>query len=341
VVALHAPRRALVLGVNGQDGSYLAEHLLVQGWMVAGVGRQATSRWVSLAPGFQYVPLDLADSARFAALLQEFRPDAIFHFAAVHGSAGFSYEEHWHDVHLVNTVATHAALEYLRVVAPEAVLVYASSSKVFGEPLPLHITEASPRASTCIYTTTKNASTDLIRYYRSRHGLRASVVWTFNHESPRRGGSYFLPRIIDTLARAILDPHATGQIGALGFWSDWGDAQEFMAMVAAIAEQAPGTDLLLATGQTWWAMDFVDTLFQSHGLRWRDHLIVASDAPAQRPPRWAADVSGLQRVIGRSITRSVFDVAQDILQVRHPQAWARVAPRSGDGRSWQPARTSE
>ena len=320
------PRRALVLGVNGQDGSYLAEHLLDQGWVVCGVGRQTASRWVVPAPTFKYVCLDLSDVPQLAALTQEYRPDAIYHVAAVHGSAGFQYESRWQDVHLVNTVSAHAVLEYLRVTAPHASLVYASSSKVFGDPLPLQISESSPRHSNCIYSTTKNAATDLIRYYRARHQTKASVVWTFNHESPRRGSSYFIPRIVETLASAILDRQHIGKIGALGFWSDWGDASEFMDTVACIANQPAGCDFVLASGKTLWATDFVEILFKKYGLLWTDHLLLATQEPLERPPQWSADISAVQQATGKAIARTVYDVCEDILRQNHPAAWAQVAP---------------
>lgn len=319
---------ALVLGVNGQDGSYLAEQLLDRGWSVLGVGRQQASRWLSPVSGFSYHALDLCDLSALSALLHDTRPDAIFHFSAVHGSAGFPYEEHWQEVHAVNTVSVHAILEYLRCKAPEGVLVYASSSKVFGATLPIRISESSPRRSSCIYTTTKNAATDLIAYYRERHGLKASVVWTFNHESPRRGSTYFIPQIVDALAKSMLDDDYTIEIGTLSFWSDWGDAEEFMTIVADIAEGSPGTDLLLATGQTLWAEEFVDTLFKKYGRSRKDHLIERLAPQNERPPSWRADVSALSKAIGRRPVRTIYDVAENILRTKYQKAWEAAATLS-------------
>lgn len=317
-------RQAVVLGVNGQDGSYLAGRLLDLGWAVCGVGRQPESRWLPPAPGFRYAPLDLSQPADLAALLDDVRPQAVFHFAAVHGSAGFIYEDHWPEVHAVNTVSAHAVLEYQRKTAPDSVFVYASSSKVFGPELPACVSETSPRRSTCIYTTTKNAATDLIAYYRQRHGTKASVVWTFNHESPRRGDSYFVPRIVDVIARALLDRNHVASIGTLGFWSDWGDAAEFMDLVATIATAAPGRDFLLATGTTLWAEDAVDALFGHYGLDRQKHLIEAAAAPGARPQPWRADVSALAAAIGRRPLRTIHDVAADMLRLNHPQAWEQA-----------------
>jgi len=316
---------ALVLGVNGQDGSYLAERLLDRGWSVLGVGRQPTLRWLSPVSGLGYHALDLCDLSALSELLHDTQPAAIFHFSAVHGSAGFSYEEHWKEVHAVNTISVHAILEYLRCEAPEGVLIYASSSKVFGATLPDCISESSPRHSSCIYTTTKNAATDLIAYYRKRHGIKASVVWTFNHESPRRGSSYFIPQIVDTLAKSILDRDYTLAMETLSFWSDWGDAEEFMNIVVQIAEESPDTDLLLATGKTLWAEEFVDTLFRKYGRSWRDHLSERSAPATERPPQWRADLSALSAAINRTPAHTIYDVAENILRTKHPEAWELAA----------------
>lgn len=316
-----APRRALVIGVNGQDGSYIAERLLERGWTVLGIGRQPGSRWIPPGPNFSYHALDLTDLSALSALLDDTRPEAVFHFAAVHGSAGFSYESRWQDVHSVNTVSAHVILEYLRCNTPDGVLVYASSSKVFGTALSGKISEKSPRHSSCIYTTTKNAATDLIAYYRNTHRIKASAIWTFNHESPRRDASYFIPRIVDTLAKSIVDRQHTGEIRTLGFWSDWGDAEEFMDIAADIAEKSPTTDLLLATGETVWAEDFVDALFKKYGLCRKTHLTEQLTPQSERPPKWQADLSALSAATARRPVRTIFDIADDILRLNYPEAW--------------------
>ncbi len=315
---------ALVLGVNGQDGSYLAESLLARGWVVHGVGRQAASRWIGDKANYSYHALDLNETEALSALMLALRPGFIFHVAAVHGASGFSYEDHWREAHSVNTLAAHAALEYLRREDPRGVMIYASSSKAFGLTMPSLVRESSPRQSTCIYSTTKNAATDLIAYYRQRHGLRASVVWTFNHESARRGNEYFIPKIVDTLARSILDPGFVGRIGTLQFASDWGDAAEYMDIVADIAEKLPGRDFILATGTTWTARDFVDRLFQRYGLRFAEHLVEQQAAIGNQPPAWRADLSALSVALGRTPRRSILEVCNSMLQANHPEAWRKT-----------------
>lgn len=318
---------AVVLGVNGQDGSYLAEELLTHGWRVIGVGKQTNSRWVNpVLGGFVYEFVDLRDPEQLLHLLRLWRPQAVFHLAALHGPSGFSYENHWQEVHLVNTLSAHAVLEYLRVDAPDAALIYASSSKVFQTSLGGVISEATLRASACIYSTTKNAATDLIIYYRKTYGIKASVTWMFNHESPRRQGSFFLPRVVKALAGAILDEPEAGAVSSLSFWADWTDARDLMRLIRRIAKEAPGQDFILASGETIWAEDFVATLYGLFELSHQDKLKVHFSSANPRPPAFYVDNTKLQSLIGDFKLNSAVDVAVDILRINYPQAWERCNP---------------
>jgi GDPmannose 4,6-dehydratase len=101
----------LVFGVNGQDGSYLAERLLIEGYRVVGVGRQITSRWLSQScDNFTYYQCDLCKVDSVVDLIEKFSPDYIYHAAAIHGSSGFNYEAVWHSAHAVNSLTTNAVL---------------------------------------------------------------------------------------------------------------------------------------------------------------------------------------------------------------------------------------
>src|SRR5690606_3712059 len=131
-------------------------------------------------------------------------PASVFHLAAVHASAeGTPYEGRFGEMLEVNVASVHAVLEALR--AGGGRMIHASSIKAFGEPLPAVIDEGTPRRSTCLYGVTKNAATDLVHYYRERHGVEASVVWLGNHESPRRAPEFFVPKLARCLLAAVRD----------------------------------------------------------------------------------------------------------------------------------------
>jgi GDPmannose 4,6-dehydratase len=310
----------LVLGVNGQDGSYAAENLLSRGHNVVGIGRQESSRWVAAQAGFEYLAVDLSSITALPKVLEEWRPNLILYLAAVHGASGFSYETHWAEAHVVNTVGVHACLEYLRRSQPNGFLTYASSSKAFGESLTGTISEETLRRSLCIYSTTKNAGTDLINYYRSRHSVGCSTVWTFNHESPRRSSEYFVPRVVSILKSAISDANYVGEVGSLDFWCDWGDAAEYMDIAIELALGGANDNFLLGTGRIVWAADAVSELFARHGMSMDKHLTQKAPKLKHRPACWQLDQSKLLSRLGRLPERTVQQVFEAILSSSHQSA---------------------
>jgi GDPmannose 4,6-dehydratase len=303
---------ALVLGANGQDGSYLSEILCARGTAVVAVGRQPAPRWPVASENYRYRRCDITDIGALTTLLHETVPDLIFHFAAIHGPAGFNYEAVWQQAHQVNTLSVHAVLEYTRSAKPDCGLVYASSAKVFGSPPPPHMDETSPRLSTDIYSATKNAAHALVDYYRARHGAKASVLYLFNHESPRRTPDFFIPRIAAALARAKASG-GKSELHTLDFACDWGDAREYMQIAAEIAERGLWEDYVLATGKTWTGREMVTALFARHGL---DHAayITETATAADVPSLSQASNARLQARLGRVPVRSILDVCDDFLR---------------------------
>lgn len=310
-------RRAVVIGANGQDGSYLAEHLVESGWHVFGLGRQASSRFVLEGTRFSYRPIDLSDDrCDLGKLLTELAPHRIYHLAAVHGASGFAYETTWRDALRVNVESVHAALEYIRLAAPQTRLLYASSLKVFGPHPPAIVHEGLPRLSTCLYSITKNASGDLIDYYRKHHRVRATSLFLLNHESPRRAPHFFLPRVTGALAKALRGERSAASVRTLDFTCDWGSSREFMQLGCRLLECDHNDDYVMASGKTWTGRAFVIALFEAAGLDWRDHIHVESHETAA-PPLFQADLSRMQRVLGEAPRLSAMDVARWILTVCH------------------------
>ncbi len=253
--------RSLVLGVNGQDGSYLAETLLARGHEVVGVGRGRESAYARPAPAFRYISADLRDTEAFARLVAEIAPDQAFHVAAIHGASGFAYEALWRDMMAVNVMALQVLLEHARVAAPNMRIVYAGSSKIFPPPLSGVIDEESPVRATCLYGIGKLAARDLMTYYRVKHGIRSTNLILFNHESPRRPPEYLLPTLARAVAAAKRDPEHHTMIKTLDFWIDWGAADEFMEIAADIAEKTDEPEFVLASGKTWHGREAAKHLF--------------------------------------------------------------------------------
>lgn len=303
-------KTALVLGVNGQDGSYLAEVLIARGFAVTGAGRQAASRWVD--PGrFRYVMLDVGDAAALDALLAELRPDEIYNMAAVHGSAGYAYEAGWREALAINVGSVHTCLEHMRRRSPQTRLFYPSSLKAFGAHPPERIDETTPRISDCLYSITKNAATDLIHYYRAQHGAWACVGYYFNHDLPRRPESYFLPRLAARLAAQLGQRGEAPDVATLDFWCDWGSSREFMELTADLLQADHPSDVIFATGQPMHAAILATELAKAAGL-----APLPAAAPSGKPP-FRADVGKLRDVVGKVPRDHAFEVAAWILRERH------------------------
>jgi GDPmannose 4,6-dehydratase len=305
--------RALVLGANGQDGSYLVEALLRRGHEVVGVGRDPASRYVPAQPGFTYRGLNLADDEALVALVKSAQPDHAYHFAAVHGAtgAGFTYETHWREMMRVNVLALHVLLEHARTHNPRMRVVYAGSAKIFPAPLVGDIDEATPARATCLYGVGKLASRDLLTQYRRDHGVRGSNLILFNHDSARRPRQYLVPTLAQAIARARRDPGHQIAIKTLDFRIDWSAADEFMDLVADIGTAADVSELVMASGNTVHARPQVEALFARYGLDAQAHLI--EELPRHDPgPEFRVRIDRLEATARRP-SKTVFDVVGDIL----------------------------
>jgi GDPmannose 4,6-dehydratase len=306
--------RALVLGVNGQDGSYLAQALLKRSDHVVGAGRQPHSRYVRDHPRFTYAAADLADERQFEALLRSVAPDGIYHFAAVHGptGSGFTYEPVFADMLRVNVGALHAALEYARTCNPGARIFYAGSSKIFPGPLTGQIDESTPTQVSCLYSLGKLAARDLMRLYLRDHGIHATNLILFNHDSPRRPGDYLLPMLAETIARAKVDPQHVLRVRTLDFWADWSAADELMQIVADLSAAPFAPELILASGKTVYARDAVSALFASHRLNAEDHIAEDQPSRLQASAGFEVRIDLLER-LARRPSKTVFDVVNELI----------------------------
>ena len=297
---------ALIFGVNGQDGSYLAEFLCGQGWIVIGVGRQSACRLEVQSFLSKYYAIDIVNVVDLQQCLEEVKPDLIFHTAAIHGAAGFNYEQFWLATHQVNIISLHATLEYIRARKISTRLIYFSSSKVFGILDGQVIDEFSERYSDCIYSITKNSAESLVAYYRKIHNINASVIWLFNHESVRRSPDYFVMKIVMTLKNSLSDSNSKNNVASLDFWCDWGSAKEYMQILAQSINLMHNEDYILSTGKTVWAKDVVSEFFHKRGLSFEKHIHVLENSKKQPKKIWTASNSLFKSVVG--VTPSIYGV---------------------------------
>jgi GDPmannose 4,6-dehydratase len=308
--------RTLVLGANGQDGSYLVEALLGLGADVVGVGRNKTSRYVRERLGYRYVCLDLSRPNELERLLVKAAPELCFHVAAVHGAvgAGFTYEAAWRDMMTVNVFSLHALLEHARLRAPSMRIVYANSAKVFPAPWHGTLDEASPMRATCLYGIGKMVGRDLMARYRNDHGVETTNLILFNHDSPRRPAGYFLPVIADTIRRALRDRSHVMDIRSLSFWMDWSAADEIMDLLARAAVKGVlPPEMVVASGRTVAARDIVTRLFCAYGLAVHAHLRELSK-PFDPGSDFRVDITRFAGAVGSRPKKTVFDIVDDMIR---------------------------
>ncbi|MCW3038391.1 MAG: GDP-mannose 4,6-dehydratase, partial [Solirubrobacterales bacterium] len=279
-----AAPRALITGIGGQDGSYLAERLLADGYEVVGLLRPpADGRPPNLdavAGRYAVVPGDLADPASLRRAVEEVRPDVLYHLAAP-----TFVPDSWTDpTATLAAIAggTATLLGAVLAVVPEARVVVASSAEIFGDAGESPQSERSPMRPASPYGVAKLAAHGLVQTMRAHHGLHASSAITFNHESPRRPAR-FLPRKVTRGAAAIKlglqDELVLGDLAAI---RDWCDARDVVRGLQLMSQAAEPGDYVLASGVARTVGSLVDAAFGAAGVASAGRIRV--DPAFVRPP---------------------------------------------------------
>jgi GDPmannose 4,6-dehydratase len=275
-------RRALITGIGGQDGSYLAERLLGRGYEVFGVVRSRSGADYPnldvVRERIAFIDTDLLDQRSLIDALARARPDELYNLASV-SFVPASWEE-------PVATAEHAAvgvtmlLEAIRAVNPQIRFYQASSSEIFGEPRESPQGPDTPLSPVTPYGVAKAYGHFITRSYRHRYGLHASSGILFNHESPRRPLE-FVPRKVAHAAAAI-SLGGTGELvlGDLDARRDWGYAPDYVEAMWLMLQAAKPDDYVVATGETHSVRELVEIAFAHAGLDWREH--VRSDSALTR-----------------------------------------------------------
>ncbi len=265
--------RALVTGIGGQDGSYLAELLLGHGYEVFGtvLGSPADYRTLDgLRERLSFVELDLTDAGAVADVIRELKPDETYHLASVS-----FVPASWEDPVGTSTFAAAAAaalLEAIRREHPEGRMLNAASSEIFGSPAEVPQTEETPIAPLTPYGAGKAFAHFLTGAFRRHHGLHASSAILFNHESPRRPEEFLTRKVSRGAAAISLNLERELRLGDLGAQRDWGYAGEYVRAMWLMLQADRPDDYVIATGEAHTAEEFVACAFEHVGLDWRDHV---------------------------------------------------------------------
>ena len=274
---------ALITGITGQDGSYLAEHLLGLGYAVVGVTRRSSTdtgtRIEHLRDRIEVVGGDLLDQTSLLALVSRYRPDEVYNLAAQSFvPASFAQPLLTGEV---TALGVARLLEAVRLAHPVARVYQASSSEMFGKVQAVPQDEATPFYPRSPYGVAKLYGHWITVNYRESYGLHASSGVLFNHESPRRGLEFVTRKIAHGVARIKHGLQGELRLGNLDARRDWGYAGDYVrAMRLMLQREEPG-DYVIATGETHSVREFAELAFAAAGLDWREHVVV--DPALSRP----------------------------------------------------------
>jgi GDPmannose 4,6-dehydratase len=301
-------KKALITGITGQDGSYLAELLLGKGYEVHGIIRRAstfnTERIDHLYqdPHINDVHLflhygDIADSTNLIKLLHRIQPDEIYHLAAQsHVRVSFDIPEYTGDVTGLGTIRL---LDAIRETGLQTKFYQASSSEMFGK-----VQEVPQRETTPFYPRSPYAAAKVYAYwvtvnYRESYGLFACNGILFNHESPRRGETFVTRKITRAVAYIQAGLQDKLYLGNLDAMRDWGYAKEYVEAMWRMLQQPEPDDYVIATGETHTVQEFLDEAFSYVDLDWRDYVSI--DPKYYRPAEvdlLVGDASKARRQLG-------------------------------------------
>ncbi len=276
-------KRALISGVTGQDGSYLAELLLEKGYEVHGIIRRSSSfNSGRIAHIFQDLHErdarfflhygDLSDSSRLEKLIQIVEPDEVYNLGA-QSHVRVSFDEPVYTVD-IDALGTLRFLEAIRNVGGLQKVRYyqASSSEMYGKVHDVPQRETTPFHPRSPYACAKVYSFYQVMNYREAYGMHASNGILFNHESPRRGETFVTRKITRGLARILAGKEKKLYLGNLDARRDWGYAKDYVVAMWQMLQQEEPDDYVIATGEAWSVRDFLDRAFGHAKLDWRDYV---------------------------------------------------------------------
>jgi len=292
-------KRAIIAGIAGQDGSYLADLLVEKGYRVLGIMKKGddTSVLSHLRRNIVLEETELIRKEDIIRLTRVFSPEEIYNFAAVS-----FIPESWSDPYRafqVNTLLVVAFLEVIKDHCPRARFYQASSSEIFGDPPESPQTERTPHNPMTPYGVSKLASHQLVGLYRRMHHVFAVSGILYNHESPRRPEHYVTQKIARAAAEISRGRTEKLRLGSIDARRDWGFAEDFVRGIWMMLQTDVPDDYILATGESHSIRDFLDLAFEHVGLDWRNW--VETDSVFVRPVEVGAlvgDASKAREMLG-------------------------------------------
>jgi len=314
-------KTALITGITGQDGSYLAEHLLSLGYEVHGIVRRVAledpeRRFTRLTQLLDKISLHAASLESYPSIfnvVSRHHFDECYHLAA-QSFVAESFADGFSTMN-TNINGTHYMLAAMRELRPQCRFYFAGSSEMFGKVREVPQRETTPFHPRSPYGIIKVAGFELTRYYRGAYGMYCLSGILFNHEGPRRGFEFVTRKITSTVASIKLGLAEELRLGNLEAQRDWGYASDYVRAMHLMLQQPEPDDYVIATGETHSVREFCEQAFAVVGLDYRDYVKV--DERFYRPAEvdlLVGDASKARRVLGWEPTHSFQDLIRDMVE---------------------------
>jgi len=298
-------KRALITGINGQDGSYLTEYLLELGYHVGGLVRRSsvaenqTHRINNFIDDIETIYADLLDVSTIEQAIKNFQPDEVYNLAAQsHVRISFDMPAFTASV---NAIGALNVFQAIRTSMPSARVYQASSSEMFGDSVDPDgfQRESTPMHPVSPYGCSKLFAYSIARNYRKAYKLYIGNGILFNHESPRRGSNFVSAKLVQAAIRIKLNKQSTLVLGNLDSYRDWGHSKDYVRAMHLIVNHTEPSDFVVATGETHSVRDICQMVFEKLDMNYQDY--VRQDSKYMRPeelPYLKGDCSRIRSVLG-------------------------------------------
>lgn len=273
-------KKALITGITGQDGSYLAEFLLEKGYEVHGLVRRVAiedpehrmSRVCHLIDEINIHAASLESLSSIFMLCNAVRPDECYHLAA-QSFVSYSFEDEFSTMN-ININGTHHVLAAIKEFVPRCRFYFAGTSEMFGNARETPQNENTPFNPRSSYGISKLAGYHLTKNYREAFGIHASCGILYNHESPRRGYEFVTRKITSHVAKIKLGLAHSLKLGNLDAKRDWGHAKDYVPAMWLMLQQPEAGDYVISTGKTHSVKEFLEVAFSYVGLNYTDYVVL-------------------------------------------------------------------
>lgn len=320
-------KRALITGITGQDGAYLAQFLLKKGYKVFGTYRRLSTpnfwrlQYLGIFEEIELLPVDLLDSYSIIESIKISVPEEIYNLAA-QSYVGASFEQPLASAEITG-LGVVKFLEAIRNIAPNVKFYQASTSEMFGDNLFTEQSEETVFNPSSPYAAAKLYAHNMVKIYRKGYGLFACNGILFNHESPIRGLEFVTRKITNAVAKISLGLEDYIELGNIDAKRDWGYAPEYIEAMWLILQQNEPDDYVVATNETHSIKELLEITFTKVGLKWEDHVKI--DERFKRP----LDVRYLKGNYNNSMAKlgwkpkTNFDQLAEIMLKSDLERWAK------------------